>query len=134
MMANVRSVVVKVGTALLTGDDGQLDRARISAIARQLTVLHERGVKVTLVSSGAVGAGLGRTGLARRPRALPMLQATAAIGQPALMSLYERVFAKHDLHVGQVLVTRTDFEHRTRYVNISNTIATLHRLGASAQA
>ena len=59
-----------------------------------------------------------------------MLQATAAIGQPALMSLYEQTLAKQGLHVGQLLVTRADFEHRPRYVNISNTLAALHRLGA----
>jgi glutamate 5-kinase len=61
-----------------------------------------------------------------------MLQATAAIGQPALMSLYEKAFAKHGLHAGQILVTRTDFENRTRYVNICNTLDALHKLHSVA--
>lgn len=130
LMSNVRSMVVKVGTALLTRDHGRLNHRLISGIAGQLAALKERGIKVTLVSSGAVGAGVGRAGLGDRPRSLPMLQAAAAIGQPALMSLYERTLARRGLHVGQVLVTRGDFEDRTRYVNISNTIAALHRLGA----
>jgi glutamate 5-kinase len=131
-MSNVRSIVLKVGTALLTREDGQLDRALIGRLVRQVVELHERGVKVTMVSSGAVGAGMGRAEIAHRPRSLPMLQAAAAIGQPALMSLYERLFARHGLHVGQILVTRTDFENRTRYVNITNTLESLQRLGALA--
>ncbi len=130
LMTTVRSVVVKVGTALLTGDAGELDRALIRRLVGQLAAVREGGVQVTLVSSGAVGAGMGRVGLKQRPRSVAMLQAAAAIGQPALMAIYERTLAKHGIHAGQVLVTRTDFEHRSRYVNISNTIAALHRLGA----
>ncbi len=127
-MGKVRRVVVKVGTAVLTGDDGRLDSRLIGRLVRQMVALHERGIRVTLVSSGAVGAGMGRTGLKARPRSLPMLQAAAAVGQPALMAIYERMFAKYGLHAGQVLVTRTDFEQRARYVNICNTIDALHRL------
>lgn len=132
LMSKVRSVVVKVGTALLTGDKGLLDQALIRRLVRQLAVLHQRGLQVTLVTSGAVGAGIGRVGLPGRPKSLPLLQATAAIGQPALMSIYEKAFARHKLLVGQVLVTRNDFEQRVRYINISNTIHALHRLNALA--
>ena len=95
-----------------------------------MAALTQRGIKVTLVTSGAVGAGMGKTGMAKRPRSLPVLQAAAAIGQPTLMSMYEQEFARHELLVGQVLVTRKDFEQRSRYVNISNTIEALHRLKA----
>lgn len=130
LFKRVRSVVVKVGTALLTGEDGRLDTRRIASIARQLATLHARGIRVTLVSSGAVGSGIGLTGQPRRPRSVPLLQATAAIGQPALMTLYARTLNRFGLHAGQILVTRKDFEERTRYVNISNTIAALHRLKA----
>ncbi len=130
LMANVRNLVVKVGTAVLTGNDGQLNRGLIAHIAQQLARLNERGVKVTLVSSGAIGAGMRRAGLPSRPRSLPMLQATAAVGQPLLMSLYQKTLAKYNLNVGQILVTRADFEQRSRYVKISNTIAALHRLHA----
>ncbi len=130
IMAGVRSIVVKAGTNLLTGDHGRLDQRVIASLAAQLAALIQRGMKVTLVSSGAVGAGMGKTGMAKRPRSMPALQAAAAIGQPSLMSMYEQEFARHSLLVGQVLVTRKDFEERNRYVNISNTVAALHRLKA----
>jgi len=132
LMKNVRRVVVKVGTAVLTPAQGQLDKVLIGRIARELAGLTQRGMKVTLVTSGAVGAGMGVAGLAARPRSLPMLQAAAAIGQPTLMALYTKVLARHKLLAGQLLVTRADFEHRTRYVNIRNTIDALHRLNAIA--
>ena len=89
LMGNVRSLVVKVGTMLLTDETGQLNGRLIGGIARQLALLHKRGIKVTLVSSGAIGAGMGRIQLSHRPRSTSMLQATAAIGQPVLMSLYD---------------------------------------------
>lgn len=130
IMAGVRSIVVKAGTNLLTSDHGRLDQRVIASLAAQLAALIQRGMKVTLVSSGAVGAGMGKTGMVKRPRSTPVLQAAAAIGQPSLMSLYEQEFARHSLLVGQVLVTRKDFEERNRYVNISNTVAALHRLKA----
>ncbi len=130
IMSHVKSVVVKVGTAVLAGDQGRLDPQVVGSIARQLAVLHQRNIRVTLVTSGAVGSGVGLAGLPRRPRSVPMLQATAAIGQPALMSLYARTLTKFNLHAGQVLVTRPDFEQRARYINIYNTIDSLHRLNA----
>jgi len=130
LMQKVRNVVIKIGTAVLTRADGTLDSQLIGRLARQVATMHARGISVTLVSSGAVGAGVGRAQLSGRPRSLPMIQATAAIGQPALMSIYERTLAKHGLHIGQILVTRADFEHRSRYVNISNTLSALRKLGA----
>lgn len=129
-MSSVRSLVVKVGTAVLTGDDGRLDTRVIARLVRQIAAIRGLGIKVTLVTSGAVGAGIGLTHQDRRPRQMPVLQATAAIGQPALMAVYAKEFAKYDLLTGQVLIERHDFEERIRYVNISNTIAALHRLGA----
>lgn len=125
-------MVVKVGTALLTGDDGQLEKRRINHISAQLAALHQRGIRVTLVTSGAVGAGIGLTGQPRRPKSMPMLQATAAVGQPSLMALYAKAFARHGLNVGQVLVSRHDFEERIRYINIRNTLDALHRLDSIA--
>ncbi|MBI4580239.1 MAG: glutamate 5-kinase [Planctomycetes bacterium] len=130
LMSKVRSVVVKVGTALLTGNDGRLDKRRIGHIAAQLATLHQRGVQVTLVSSGAVGAGIGLTRQPSRPKSMPALQATAAIGQPGLMAIYGKALARRGIHAGQVLVSRPDFEERVRYVNIRNTLDALHALGA----
>lgn len=130
LMSKVRCLVVKVGTAVLTGNDGQLDKRRITHISGQLAALHKRGIRVTLITSGAVGAGIGLTGQAGRPKSMPMLQATAAVGQPNLMAIYAKALARHKIHVGQVLLSRHDFEERVRYVNIRNTIDALHRLKA----
>lgn len=130
IMGKVRSMVVKLGTAVLTGDTGRLDQRLIAHITRQLAAIRQRGIQVTVVSSGAVGAGLGLTGQTGRPRSLPALQATAAIGQPSLMALYAKGLARFGIHAGQVLVTRNDFEQRQRYVHISNTLAALQKLGA----
>jgi glutamate 5-kinase len=130
IMVGVRSVVIKAGTNLLTRDHGKLDQRVISSLADQLAAMTQQGIKVTLVTSGAVGAGMGKTGMAKRPRSMPVLQAAAAIGQPTLMSMYEQEFARHGLLVGQILVARKDFEQRSRYVHISNTIGALHKLKA----
>lgn len=130
LMKNVRSLVVKVGTGVLTGSTGQLDKPLIARLGRQLAIIQGRGIAVTLVTSGAVGAGMGVAGLVSRPRTLPALQAAAAVGQPTLMGYYAKVFERYGLHAGQVLLTRTDFEDRARYVHIRNTIEALQHLRA----
>ncbi len=121
---------MKLGTNVLAADDGTLAPARINAIAEQIAALKQQGHDVTVVTSGAIGAGVAQARLPRRPRDLPGLQAAAAIGQPVLMSLYNRALSKHGLHAAQILLTRSDFEDRHRYLNIRNTIAALHRLHA----
>lgn len=126
IIRSAKSIVVKLGTNVLAGDDGALSPARINAIVDQISVLKRQGHEITVVTSGAIGAGVAHAGLARRPKDLPGLQAAAAIGQPALMSLYNRALAKHGLHAAQILVTRGDFESRHRYLNIRNTIKALH--------
>src|SRR5262249_50270526 len=82
-----------------------------------------------LVSSGAVGAGIGRLGLGKRPTDLPHLQACAAIGQCYLMRAYEECLAKYGIHTAQILLTASDFDSRTRYLNARNTILTLFEYG-----
>ncbi len=125
-----RRIVVKFGTALLTKDGGILDTARISALVRQVAQLRKRGCEVTIVSSGAIGAGMGLVGLKSRPRDVAKLQALAATGQAALMHVYERAFARHGLHAAQILLTRSDVDNRIRYLNIRNTLANLYDLDA----
>jgi glutamate 5-kinase len=127
-----RRIVVKVGTNSICDDDGRLKRRAISALARQVAQLREDKRAVTLVVSGAIGAGMGELQLPRRPRTMPKLQAAAAVGQGQLMRTFHDVFAKRGLRVGQVLVTRSDFEDRTRYLNIRNTLRSLEELGAVA--
>jgi glutamate 5-kinase len=123
------TVVVKVGTNVLTRPDGTLEPARVQALADQLQRLKASGRKVVLVSSGAIGAGVGRLGLARRPTDLRQLQACAAVGQSFLMRAYEDSLAQHGIPTAQLLLTASDFDNRARYLNARNTILTLFEWG-----
>ncbi len=118
-------VVVKVGTNVLADETGTLDRSRIQALADQIGRIHSGGRRVVLVSSGAIGAGVGRLGLARRPGDLPHLQACAAVGQSALVQIYQECLVPHGLQAAQILLTAGDFDNRVRYLNVRNTILTL---------
>jgi glutamate 5-kinase len=128
-----RRVVVKVGTRVLLGDTGaSVDRAvfapLVQSIAREV---NERDRRIVLVSSGAVGLGRRRIAKPRDTRALAYLQALAALGQSALMQLYEHEFAFHDLLVGQVLLTQADIDDRRRFINARHTLRLLaEELGA----
>ena len=123
------TVVVKVGTRVLTKPNGVLDLERIDLLARDLHEAMATGRKVVLVSSGAVGAGVGRLGLRARPTNLAQLQAVAAAGQSLLVEAYERSLQKYGRHVGQVLLTAEDLDHRQRYLNARNTILALLEFG-----
>lgn len=127
LLRGVRSVVIKIGTNALSDASGRLDTALISHFAEQVAALRGRGVQVTLVSSGAIGAGITELGLPGRPKDLPMLQAAASVGQSILMQLFAAAFRPHALHVGQILITRSDFENKARYLNLRNCITALHR-------
>jgi glutamate 5-kinase len=132
LIAGVRSVVIKIGTNALSESTGRLDTALISQFAQQVAALKKRKIEVTLVSSGAIGAGMTELGLTTRPKDLPMLQACASVGQSILMNLFAKAFASLEspeplLHVGQILITRSDFESKTRYLNLRNCINALHR-------
>jgi glutamate 5-kinase len=128
--AAARTLVVKVGSRILTGADGLLDQGRIEALAEELHQIVESGRKVALVSSGAVAAGMGRLGVKRRPTDLAHLQAIAAVGQSALVEAYDRSLRKHGRNAAQILLIADDLDHRSRYLNIRNTILTLMELGA----
>jgi glutamate 5-kinase len=125
VIALAHTVVVKVGTNVLTSHDGRLDPSRLQALADQLHRVRQAGRKVVLVSSGAIGAGLGRLGLGRRPTDLRHLQGCAAIGQGLLMRAYQECFDRHATHTAQILLTAGDFDNRSRYLNVRNTISTL---------
>ncbi len=125
VIALAHAVVVKVGTNVLTADDGRLDPARLQGLADQIHRIRSTGRKVALVSSGAIGAGIGRLGLGKRPTDLRHLQACAAIGQGSLMRAYQECFDRHGTHTAQVLLTAGDFDSRSRYLNVRNTILTL---------
>jgi glutamate 5-kinase len=129
VIALAHTVVVKVGTNVLTDADGRLDPARLQSLTDQVRRLRQAGRQVVLVSSGAIGAGVGQLGLGRRPSDLRHLQACAAVGQSFLMRAYQECLAPHGIHTAQILLTASDFDNRGRYLNVRNTILTLFEWG-----
>jgi glutamate 5-kinase len=125
VVATANTVVVKVGTNVLTDPAGMLDRGRVQSLADQVQSLRTAGRRVVVVSSGAIGAGVGQLGLGKRPTDLRHLQACAAVGQSVLMRAYQEALAPHGVHPAQMLLTAGDFDHRTRYLNVRNTILSL---------
>lgn len=123
--ATADTIVVKVGTRVLSRSNGQLDEERITHLAEELSQIRESGRRVVLVSSGSVAAGMGRLGLNRRPTDLAQLQAVAAIGQTNLIETYDRTFRKRGRNAAQVLLTAEDMQDRTRYLNVRNTLVSL---------
>ena len=130
VVLSARTWVVKVGTSVLTGPDGTLDPARIGHLAEQISAVTATGRRVALVSSGAVGAGIGQLGLARRPDNLRQLQAAAAVGQAYLIRAYDEGFRRHGRHAAQLLLTHEDFDSRPRYLNMRNTLTALFEYDA----
>ncbi|MEE9514788.1 MAG: glutamate 5-kinase [Candidatus Brocadiales bacterium] len=128
LLSAMKRLVVKVGTGVVTTKDGLLDTAQVAAISRQIVGLRKRGYEVVIVSSGAVGAGMGELGMRKRPSTLPETQATAAVGQSKLIGAYDDCFKTGGYHAAQVLLTREDLEERQRYLNTCNTINALFRL------
>jgi glutamate 5-kinase len=120
-----RRVVVKLGTGVLTSGIGKLDTARIAAVCAEVAALRARGTEVIIVSSGAVGLGMGALQLAKRPKDVSKKQACAAIGQSRLMQTWENGFAPHHLVVAQVLLTHEDLRGRARYLGVRATLRQL---------
>lgn len=125
IIARSNTLVVKVGTNVLSTDDDQLDADRIASLAEQLHQICDTGRKLVLVSSGAIGAGMGLLGLKQRPKDLPHLQAAAATGQAHLIHIYDKALRPHGRHAAQILLTANDFKSRSRYLNVRNTLRTL---------
>jgi glutamate 5-kinase len=128
--AGSHTIVVKVGTRVLTHADGKLNQQRIASLAEDVSRVRETGRRVVLVSSGAVGAGMSLMGMAQRPTDLATLQAVAAIGQTNLIRTYDRTFRKHGRHAAQVLLTAEDFNKRSQYLNVRNTLLSLLKFDA----
>jgi glutamate 5-kinase len=128
-LKDLSRIVVKLGTGVLTDDRKQIDPAQLEQIVAQVAALRRAGKEVVLVTSGAVGAGMGALGFESRPSDLAEKQACAAVGQSRLMSTYEKLFARHNLVVAQVLLTHDDLEHHERHLNARNTLVTLLRHG-----
>ncbi len=122
-------IVVKMGTGVLTDSHNQPDLAQMEQLAAQVAELRAGHKEIVLVTSGAVGAGMGVLGFEKRPTDLAELQACAAVGQSRLMSIYQGLFSRFSLHVAQVLLTHDDLGHHERHLNARNTLVTLLRRG-----
>jgi glutamate 5-kinase len=125
IITEAKTVVVKVGTNVLATAAGTIAPTRVQELAEQLQRLRQTGRRVVLVSSGAIGAGVGQLQLAQRPTDLRHLQACAAVGQNSLMRMYQECLKSHGTHTAQILLTHGDFDSRPRYLNARNTILTL---------
>ncbi len=127
LLKDISRIVVKLGTGVLTDSRRQPDPAQMTQLVGQVAEQRQAGREMVLVTSGAVGAGMGALGYERRPNELAELQACAAVGQSRLMATYAELFARHNLPVAQVLLTHEDLEHHERHLNARNTLVTLLR-------
>jgi glutamate 5-kinase len=125
LLVNSRTLIVKVGSSLVTNNGEGLDKQAIAAWATQISALVKQGKQVVLVSSGAVAEGMQRLGWKKRPVEVNELQAAAAVGQMGLVQMYESCFAQHGLHTAQILLTHDDLRDRKRYLNARSTLKTL---------
>jgi len=121
---NIKRAVIKIGSGVLTKDDG-LNIKAIRSVSRQVCQLIDRGLEIIVVSSGAMASGVKKIGLTKRPDDIPKRQAVAAVGQAGLMMAYEKAFDKFKQNVAQILLTSDDFSNRKRYLNARNTLYTL---------
>ncbi len=127
---DIKRIVVKVGTSTLTYDTGKINIRRMSKLAQVLSDLKNAGIEIVLVTSGAIGVGVGKLGLKERPKDTPGRQAAATVGQCELMFLYDKFFGEYGNITGQLLVTRDDFENAERHRNLHNSFMKLFEYGA----
>ena len=128
-LKNACRIVVKIGTSTLTHATGKLNLYRIERLVRELADLANEGREIILVTSGAVGAGIDRMGLAEKPKSIPEKQALAAVGQGILMHIYEKLFAEYGQTVAQVLLTKENSVRHKQYMNSRNALLTLLKMG-----
>lgn len=120
ILGNIQKIVVKVGTSTLTDQQGKLNLAKIQNIVKELSHLTDKGYDVALVTSGAVGAGMGLLNMSERPKDLTEKRMLSAVGQLSLMNIYQTFFKEHHKIIGQLLLTKADFSDRQRYLNMRN--------------
>lgn len=121
-------IVIKVGTSTLTYGNGNLNIKGIEKLCKVISDLKNAGHQILLVSSGAIGMGVGKLGLKERPADIPTKQAAAAVGQCELMYVYDKLFSEYNHTVAQILMTGDDFSHIDRYDNFRNTLDRLLEL------
>lgn len=125
ILDSAKKIVIKIGTKVLTMEEGKLDESKIEGLVRSISLLKKNGKEIVIVTSGAIGAGMGKLGIMKRPKDIPQKQALAAIGQSELMHVYEKFFHEEGLCVGQMLLTQEDLTNRNRFLNATNTLNNL---------
>lgn len=123
-------IVIKIGTSTLTHSTGHLNIRRVEELCKIISDVKNSGHEVIMVSSGAIGMGVGKLGLISRPADIPTKQAAAAVGQCELMYTYDKLFSEYNHTVAQLLITGDDVQNETRHNNFSNTLNRLLELGA----
>ena len=121
-------IVIKIGTSTLAHSTGHLNIRRVEELCKVISDIKNAGNQVIVVSSGAIGMGVGKLGLLERPKDIPTKQAAAAVGQCELMYIYDKLFSEYNHTVAQILITGEDVENDTRHNNFSNTLARLMEL------
>lgn len=129
ILLDAKRIVIKVGTSTLNHPNGKLNLLNMEALVRQIAIFHNEGREVVLVTSGAVGSGLGRLNLTEKPSEISKKQALAAIGQGILMQNYQRIFGELGINIAQVLLTGGDLGSRKRFLNARNTFNALFEYG-----
>lgn len=124
-MKNYKRIVIKIGTSVLTSGSPKLDRPKMVNIVSECAELHRQGTEIIIVSSGAVAVGKERLGFPELPGTMASKQLFAAVGQSRLMHVWEQLFEIYDIQVGQILLTRSDIEGRSRYLNARDTLSAL---------
>ena len=124
-MSDSQTLVVKLGTSVLTGGSRRLNRAHIVELVRQCAQLHAAGHRIVIVTSGAIAAGREHLGYPELPATIASKQLLAAVGQSRLIQLWEQLFSIYGIHVGQMLLTRADMEDRERFLNARDTLRAL---------
>ncbi len=122
-------IVIKVGTSTLAHKNGSLNIKRTEELCKVISDLKNYGHEIILVTSGAIGMGVGKLGLKERPADMPTKQAAAAVGQCELMYTYDKLFSEYNHIVAQILLTADDVENDERHTNFSNTLSRLIELG-----
>lgn len=122
-------IVIKIGTSTLAYQNGCLNIKRTEELCKVISDLKNSGHEIILVSSGAVGMGVGKLSLGKRPSDMPTKQAAAAVGQCELMYIYDKLFSEYNHTVAQILLTASDIENEERHINFSNTLNRLLELG-----
>lgn len=124
-----KRIVIKIGTSSITYVNGNINLRKMEQLVRVIADLQSSGKEIVLVSSGAIGAGMGRLGLTQRPGELKMKQATAAVGQAILIQLYQKFFGEYNQKIAQILLTRDVFSSKIKKGNAFNTLNSLFLMG-----